>query len=262
MADIPLVIESDPEEPGCAAVFVDVMVCGHEYRCLLDTGAARTQLPSNELTKSFPLAEGTRESGSVFGRRSWQLGLAADVRVGSVVRHDVPIALAAEPTAPSLLGLDVLRHYSWCFCFSRAVLVEQPASAGASLPLELGSAGHIYLPAALCGAEVVGIWDSGAGISVVDDEFYCKHEDWFRPLHLGLGTDSVGMEQPTAIVEMPAVEVGGETFPPSVAAVVDLGNVNTGSERKADVVFGLPLYCQADWFFDFPGEKWAVTRIG
>lgn len=121
MTDILLVMKSDPEEQGSALIFVDVTVCG------------------KEIANSSPLAE---LRGSV---RTAELAVGTRCRRprGFGFRHDVPIALAAEPTMPSLLGLDVLRHYSWCFCLSRGRSYVRAAELAAlrHRPLELGEPG-------------------------------------------------------------------------------------------------------------------------
>jgi len=47
---VPLIVEPDADDPGCATVLVDATIAGRPYRLVLDTGVARSQLEANQYT--------------------------------------------------------------------------------------------------------------------------------------------------------------------------------------------------------------------
>ena len=66
---MPLIIEPDPDDPGCATVMVEVTVAGRPYRLVLDTGAARSQLEADDYTSGLtPSVKTARPARSADGR--------------------------------------------------------------------------------------------------------------------------------------------------------------------------------------------------
>ena len=64
MDRVPLTVEPDAGEPGFATFWADATVAARPYRMLLDTGAARSRLPSDEYTATLAVAGLDRSSGA------------------------------------------------------------------------------------------------------------------------------------------------------------------------------------------------------
>ena len=54
--------------------------------------------------------------------------------------------------------------------------------------------------------------------------------------------------------------IGHRAFERHKAVAVDLARVNETLEHPMDLILGYPLIRQADWLFDFPARRWAMTR--
>jgi hypothetical protein len=66
------------------------------------------------------------------------------------------------------------------------------------------------------------------------------------------------METPMFI--MAETTIGGHTFPPRRVAGVDLSQVNATIEVPMDLILGYSTMRKANWLFDFPQRKWAISR--
>jgi hypothetical protein len=81
MPQVPLIIEAEPDDPGCATVMVDGTVAGRPYRFIVDTGAVRTQLETDEYTSALATMPGESSPG-MFGSHCDPIVTVTDVAVG------------------------------------------------------------------------------------------------------------------------------------------------------------------------------------
>jgi aspartyl protease len=266
--EVPLVIEPDPQEGGCATVWVEGTAAGRRRRFLLDTGAARTQLVADDTTADLPVT-GTDSSHGVFGPVSHPLVTVPDLAIGPLRPGPLQVTRAGGGEGAgqhNLLGMDVLRGYACHFRFGAALLLLGASpDTRAGLGLHLGERGHCYVTVtwpASSGPAVTAhaCWDSGAGITVAGQAFAGRHPGLFAPAGQTEGTDSSGTHASTPLAQMAGPVIGGARFAPHVAAVADLSAVNATLSDPMDLILGYPTLAQADWLFDIPARRWAVTR--
>ena len=83
------------------------------------------------------------------------------------------------------------------------------------MTLDRGPRGHPLLD--LRWPDVTGraVFDTGAGITVVDTSFVRAHPDLFTHAGQTTGTDSAGEHVTTDLYEMAAVTIGGRAFAPT-----------------------------------------------
>src|SRR5690242_3326771 len=84
MGGFALVIQPDEEEPEAAEVLVDGSVGRRPYRFLLDTGAAKSAILSDDYTATFA-AVGQHTSSGVFAGGSEDVVIAPTIAVGPIV---------------------------------------------------------------------------------------------------------------------------------------------------------------------------------
>jgi hypothetical protein len=253
-----LIIEPDPDDPDCAEVLVDGTVAGRPYRFLLDTGAARTQLVADEFTAGLSSRAQHRSSG-VFAASTNPLVMVPDLAVGPLAAATLEVERvdAAQPGAQNLLGMDVLRHHCCHFRFDRGTMTpEHSPAADADRALQTGAAGHPYVDVCWPGVTGQAQWDSGAGITIVDQAFQLDHPELFEEAGRSAGTDSAGAraEAPTFLMAAPLI--GRARFARHKVAVVDLSRVNATLDLPMDLILGYPTLRQANWLFDFPAGRW------
>ena len=260
MPQLPLIIQPDPDDPDCANIMVDGTVAGRPYRFILDTGAARTQLEADEYTRTLPAVPGETSSG-VFAARSDPVVTVTDVAVGPLRAATLDVArVSPGPQPRNLLGMDVLRRYRCLFRLEAAVLdVGAVAGYQADHDLRTGSRGHVYVDVHWPGVTAQACWDTGAGITIVNRDFWLAHPLLFEEAGTATGTDATGATLQTPVVVMAEAVIGGRPFGRHRAAVVDLSHANSTIELPMDLILGYPTLRQADWLFDFPAGRWAVA---
>jgi hypothetical protein len=143
----------------------------------------------------------------------------------------------------------------------RRVAVDPPSEpAGEDQALVLDRSKHPYVEVRLGGAVASAVFDTGAGITVVDLALARRNPGHFREVGVSRGTDATGATRETPTLLMTEAGIGGRAFPPHVVAGADLSHVNAGVEPPTELVLGYSTLALADWWLDFPGRRWKVTR--
>ena len=263
MGGFALVIQPDEEEPEAAEVLVDGSVGGRHYRFLLDTGAAKSAILSDDYTATFA-AIGQHTSSGVFAGGSEDEVIAPTIEVGPIVRRDFPVTRLAEniPQRRNLIGMDLLKGYRCHFLFDEnRVEIDGDDLPGASFyDLALDSRFHPYVPLCFGAVTASTVWDTGAGITVADRGFVARHPALFQPAGQSQGTDATGATVATPIFTMLGATVSDLELPPLRVAGVDLSGVNATIETPMDLILGYNLLRWANWLMDFPRGRWAITK--
>jgi hypothetical protein len=264
MAEIPMLVQADPDDPDCADVMVAASIGVRRHWFRLDTGAARTQvLAEGDLAELVPVSSDS--SAGAFGQRaSFQVVTVTDLAVGDLVIPELDVHRAAPDTGQQyLLGMDVLGRYCCRFRFDSGLL-ELAESPGGETDRELtmDDRGHPYVELSWSGITASACWDSGAGITVVDKVFADRHPDLLVPAGSSSGTDSTGAQFETPVFVLAGPTVAGVAFPSPRVAVLDLSPINTEHpEFPIDVILGAPTMRHANWLFDFPARRWAAPQL-
>jgi hypothetical protein len=260
---IPLVIKPDGDDPDCAEVLVDGTIGGRPYRFMLDTGAARTQVAADQAIAAL-VPQGTETSSGVFADSTDRLVSVSDVVVGPITVRALDVVRAGEsgPAGRSLLGMDVLRHWCCHFEFGQGALaVTESPDSRAGRVLELDDRGHAYVEVSWPGVTGRACWDSGSGITIVDQAFLRRHPGLFAEAGSSVGTDATGARARTPMFAMAAACIGGALFQPHRVAGVDLSGASAALARPMDLILGYTTLRQANWLLDFPARRWAITRL-
>jgi predicted aspartyl protease len=263
MRQVPLITEPDPDDPGCATVLVDGTVAGRPCRFVLDTGAARTQLEADEYTAALAAVTRDVSFGAFGGHRADVVVTVTDLAVGPLRAATLEVALVAGggPAQRNVLGMDVLGRYVCHFRLDAGVLeLEAAAGAQADQDLLMSSRGHPYVEVHWPGVTGQACWDTGAGATVVNRDFWRGHPELFEEIGTSVGTDSTGSQAETPLLRMAGPVIGHRAFTGHRVVAVDLSGANAELEYPMDLILGYPTLRQADWLFDFPAKRWTLTR--
>ena len=260
---IDLIIAPDLEEPGAAEVLVDGAIAGKSCRFLLDTGAAVSRVICDDYTAGLPVAD-TRESSGAFSKSHLEMVVVPEVIFGSISKTDFSMArLPAGKHGRNIIGMDLLKEHSLFFDFAGNKLeidAQCPEAAGDCRALALSGKSHPYVEVSFAGISAQAVWDTGAGLTVVDSEFVKDNPALFRQLSLSRGTDSSGTTAETPMLVMKACVIGGVKFQAHRVASIDMSIIKSGAHAPVDMILGYNALKQANWFFDFPGKRWAVLK--
>lgn len=262
--DIPLCIKPETDDPDSIQIFVNGRVGQKAYAFLLDTGAARSAVIADAALMALT-PQGIEETTGGFGAaRQEDVITIPEIVIGPIRKTKVPLVrLPPQDRMPNILGMDFLRHYTCHFCFSAAKLrLNPPAKARPVQPLlalHLDDRGHPYVDVETGSGSLSAVWDSGAGMTVMDLAVIARHPELFEPAGESMGIDATGVGRATPVFRMGDLRIGRWTFQPHKVVGVDLSGVNAGLERPMDLILGANLILREDWWFDFPGRRWAVT---
>lgn len=261
-----LIIQPDEEDIEAAEVLVDGTVGGHAYRFLLDTGAARSSVRFDDYTSTFVSIEKSSSSG-VFASGSDDVITVPRIELGPISREGFPLVRMAEkgPDRRNLIGMDLLKDFCCHFLFDEnRVLVDPDDASGVGSPFKalfLDGRSHPYIDVQLGALKAKAVWDTGAGITVVDMGFIGRHPALFQEAGHSTGTDSTGTAVQTPMFIMAATIIGDHEIPPDKVAGVDLSPINATIEAPMDLILGYNTLSKANWWMDFPRKRWAISKL-
>lgn len=248
----------DRDDPEAFSLTLDAVVDGDPLTLTLDTGTPRTRL--------------TRQPGAPIATEHTQ-GVLGAARVGRAVaevalpgvpgqRLEIETVERDLPGARALLGLDYLSATTFGLSVVRRSLeIGTPPPHGAPVSTHLPSeAPHLLVPLTTAeGSVFAAVFDTGAGITVLDSAFADEHPEWFSDHSSATGTDAAGHQVSTPVAHMHGTAIGDHPLQPHRVAFLDLRAQTAHLRQPLDVILGLPAIAQFDWWFDVEQRTWAVT---
>jgi hypothetical protein len=263
MQKMKLDIHFDDESRETATVYVDGSISGKPTKFIFDTGCASTAVPFNDITSSFQ-AMSSRGSSGALGDTTLESIVIDSFSAGIIEKRNVEISRGkAGGLDRSLLGMDILKDFCFHVKFSEAVveLLADSRDFNQLIPLIVDNGNIPYVD--VVSGDVIGkaVWDTGAGVTLVDQSFMEKNPTMFKAIGSTSGTDSTGTTFETPLFEMQPVQIGGQLFKPHKVVVFDLSHINSHVQIPMDFILGYSTLVQAHWIFDFPRKKWGITKM-
>lgn len=252
-----------PDGADALQAWVDVTADDVAVRMLLDTGSAGTDVPRIEPFASR-VTDACQTGKSASGKLvSTSVAYVHALQVGALVVENVVVGVqAGDWPHPALLGMNVLSAHPCHFQFGAGWLEmdgELPPSDW--IPLTTGSDKTPAVDVRWGPKSVSAIWDTGAGITLVDQNWAMEHPDVVTILNeTDMGTDSSGHTRSNPKGRLAACRIGDVDFDEQRCGVVDFSDFNGSSATPVYMFAGLPLMSQATWAFDFPSRRWTVYR--
>ncbi len=260
MNEINLVLIFDDDTKQTAEVRVDGTVNGEARQFLLDTGCASTTLISDPFSDRLETI-GVTTSLGVFDRANYDLVKIDSLQIGSIIEKNLTVSRGRKGGASrNLLGMDFLGNHRLFFRFGdRKIETGFKESSSLRLqPLFADKGGIPYVGVECGGYQTNAVWDTGAGVTLVDTSFIDKHPTMFQKLGTSEGTDSTGKMSETPTFILNKLVVGGVSFAPHMVVGLDLSHINSQIDHPFSFLLGYSTLHQADWLFDFPKKEWAV----
>lgn len=262
---VPLIIEPDPEEPGCARILVDVALGHRPYRLCLDTGAVTTQVLLDKHTAGYR-SIGTHTGHGLFAASEVDVILLPSLSVAGLAFGPLQAQRVEQRRSAGhgLLGLDVLGRYPWRLDLQHSALYLLPRGPRPSQPrarptppthdLERGGRGHLFLEVAWSHVRARACLDTGADITLVDERFAAEHPELLTGYGSSTGTDATGAQASAPTAHIAPYRIGEAGFVTHVAAVTPLPQ----HDGPMDLVLGYPTLSQAEWVLDMPSGQVAI----
>lgn len=262
MKQIGLNLKTDKD--GSAEVFVEGVICGNKYCFLLDTGSAKSTITTDNYIARFNSLGESTGTGVFATIREQEINIP-HIEVGPISKRNFKMYRTEEKenVTKNLIGLDFLKDHSLQICFdSNKVLVDHQVNVDVPLnDLVLGKKYHPYVDVRIGGKKASGVFDTGAGMTVVDLEFIKSNSAHFEEIGTSVGTDSSGTTRETPMFLMYNMAIGKYEFPSHRVVGVDFSHVNASTEIPMDLILGYTTVSKANWFFNFPEKKWRILKL-
>lgn len=250
----------DPDEPEGGQIFLDVDFDGQIHRSVLDTGAQSTKVMKDSFFASYKSID-TKHLMGLSGKAAEVATIQIEhVKIGT---HDLgSLDVACVPAAmkiPTTVGVDLFQGQQFTFNFPKATLrFDTPVVMGT--PLHIWKDRHLLIPVSFGTESFEMIWDTGAGLTTIDQELIKKHPDNFNFLKT-LNVGDIVQENAFQLKLYLAKElkVGNNTFKEVKVLAADFRplweKLGTKSIHGA---LGYNMLTQHSWSFDLKNKMYTV----
>lgn len=253
--------------------YIQGHVNGQSEKFFLDTGSARSILLTNANNRTLP-AQGTAGfTGFSLEPHSCDWIKVDSFGIGGIHFSKSPF-LRCEKVAHDMnnIGVDYFRHSILTLSFEKAhfSLRDPLPKHLATYTLRMNKAGLIMMPVQVGNQSVETVFDTGCGLTVIDEAVIKAHPEDFEPVM----ADVNGQNKQ---VEAPFYDATGKNFPALLytgkhlkVGDIELNNVlmavapfsKEQKERiEASMILGANAILAANWYFDFKRKVWGSTAI-
>jgi hypothetical protein len=256
----PLHIISGPFGSGQASTFCKFD--GVRVDCFLDTGSAMTLLVNSDKLSNHTNTGIFRFKGATGIPQEGETIHIHSALIDGVEFYNLKIGRIPRDTQiRSALGIDLLsrRPFSLTFRFKPSLHLDPKAPRKLFSTLEVGSHHLFTVPLAIGKVDSRAMWDSGAGITVVDEKFIQSHPENFKATDdFETATDGTGKSIPVKAFRAKVIKIGHRTFRNSRVIATDLSVLRANGNPPVQAVIGFNLIRKCDWYFDAKQTKWSV----
>lgn len=233
----------------------------------LDTGASSTRLrlaPWNKDMPVFGQSFSTGASGATMHCdevEAPKVELVAD-QGNNIARTNYAVTRCPAGDGDDLLGIDFFRGARFSLDIDRRELVFFGAMTANSQPKPVRRLGP---DRRLIGVDLhfgktasVGLFDSGAEVSAVDQQFIRKHKALFAVVNAKARASGVaGARIASKMYKIKSLDLGeGRVLRDVYAISYDFGGLRAALGRDVSVLIGYNVIRSFNWDFDFSAPEW------
>ncbi len=158
----------------------------------------------------------------------------------------------------STIGVDLLQGKSFEFSPSLNNFSFSHNERTKAFSFKLGSRGHIYLPVRYLSISnaFTGIWDTGAGLTLVDLADVQANQSDFTFLKNSEGGDTTGASLTLPIYEAKNLNVGALEFHDIKVVAADLSGIRDAIGEDVRVAIGYNVISRYNWYFNLENRRW------
>ncbi len=230
-------------------------------QCLFDSGSDNTSVGFNSFTQNLPSVGKTHFAGAAGKAKECDVVQIDSLAIGEFQKNAVLASRCADSVPADVVGINVLEGESFVFDFSERRIqteVQIPSQIRAQ-ELKVLPAGHLVVPIRVAGQMMGAVWDTGASLSAVDQEFVKEFPHAFTFVGEVSGGDVTGIPLRMKMYKTAAIEAAGIRLPESYVLALDFSafrGTYFGDEVK--MILGLNHMQSQKWYFDLPAQLWAI----
>ncbi len=257
---IPLTLTQDEYLGG--RIYLPVRVGNVMGTMRLDTGASSTRLRLAPWNKDLPIlgqSMSTGASGATTGCdevEAQNVELVAD-EGNNIARTKYEVTRCPASDGDDLLGIDFFKGARFNLDIDRRKLVFFGDATGSGRPKPFRRLGPdkrlVGIDLSFGKTAAIGLFDSGAEVSAVDQRFIRKHKRLFTPVNAKARASGVGGNQISLkVYKIKSLDLGeGRVLRDLYAISYDFGALGDALGPDVHVLIGYNLIRKFEWDFDF-----------
>jgi hypothetical protein len=253
---------------NAGVIFMDCSFDGKQTPCELDTGSGRNiTVLNNDFFNRYPVIGHAKTGGMSGGLQSVDIIQISDFRVDSIPFGSQRIEREARSRCDNGLSAPVI---GWVALASRSLelsfsdknphaIIDGRLPRGI-FPFKFSMDKDILLPAKVSGQETTAMFDTGAGLTVIDENIIANHPENFMFVEEYPASDINCQTAQTKIYKAKSIEIGNRQFSNVYVLAMDFRFIQ-GILKLPDLhlIIGTNMITQADWSFDFVHKRWSVA---
>lgn len=256
-AATPLQISPGPYSSG--KVYVSCIVDGVKERCFLDTGSAMTLVANSKRFRSYTNIGNLRfESAAGIPQQTETIQLGS-IEIDRLASTNKKVGRIKFRGAETTVGIDIVGRQPFALHFQPKAILELNAPRP-QLPmttLQVSPQGLLSIPLELGGRTARALWDTGAALTSIDENFIAAHPENFQPTKNFMnGVDGAGKSILVQVFRAKEIRIADHTFKNVRVVGVDLTMLRNGVHKDVQAVVGFNLIREANWFFDPKSRLW------
>jgi hypothetical protein len=126
-------------------------------------------------------------------------------------------------------------------------------------PIKPYESGMFTIPVRFGGANRMAVWDTGAELTAVDQNFVAANPELFTAgLVIGNVVDGNYQAVAARLWTMKELTIGRRVFRNVRVVAVDFSTIHQGTAPDVHLVIGFNVIRHADWYFDHANRRWEI----
>lgn len=250
----------DEKFPTALSVFVPCKIGKKEFSCHLDTGMKMTEV-SDKSSNDFKFVRKGR-SGNIDGKFSPCRELVAPkIALGSKTKEDVVIQnCEGHRLHPKVIGINFFANERFRLNLKEKTLSFDlnPITEGPRFIYLRDS--YIGLPVTIGKVGMLGLFDTGAGLTVVDESLLGEEKDNFG-VHSEVDVDTPNGKTKAKVYFLRKLRTGDETIENVQCLAMPFKFMKETFGSDVRVIIGNNLISQYDWSFDSIHRTYRSSKL-
>lgn len=251
-----LPLEMRPGELGSGEIFIQASFDGVSRSIKFDTGADNTQLTRSTWNSAYPALRQVERGGASGARYICDVISFNSVSIEGLQRDDFEADRCDLANGMELFALNFFAGNTLHFDFqANALELNDPNSRG-TFPLRTYSEGHIAIEASIGGRPYFAVFDTGAGLSSVDQLFVDGNPSAFEFVQDISGGDASGNKVAMKLYKIKDLEVKGVQLSGYYVLAFDFGSVRDYFGKDTPLILGFNIITKYNWTLDLTNNLW------
>jgi predicted aspartyl protease len=249
-------------ELGSGQFFLISNFDGQNLEQFIDTGSTFTSLPWS-LFSNYPKTGSTNSKGLANNQNQHDKISIQKVSIaGHILNSFEAIRLKDQSKMIPTLGIDAFQSSNFIFDPKHKELSFLKTNTFGESPafsLEIGKRGHILLKTCIENYSYNAIWDTGAGLTTIDENMIKKSPDNFEYLQTTEGDDCNESSLSLKLYRAKIITIGNLSFKNLDVLVHDFQPVSEALGEQVDLALGFNAIIQKKWLFNLVEKTWTAN---